>query len=389
MSEQQKRTIDLSRLSIGLTEKDLCTRCGTCSGACPTEAISFTEDFYPTLLSDRCIECGLCKETCPGAEVNYSDLTKITFGHRNDPDTFDGVVNQTFVGYSNEDAFRNGGAGGGIITGLLWDMLKHGDVDGCLVTRMNANQPWLGEYFIARSFEDLQQSQGSRYMIIPLNQGLNDIRKLPGKYAVAALPCQIHGLRFLLEKDPILKKKIYAIVGLFCGGSLEPFVVTEMLESKGIDKNKISDFQFRGGEWPGKMRAIMKSGEIIDMHYSNYKDGAYNYFTHLYSPKRCQTCLDGSGQFSDISVSDAWTRNKSGEYRFKAHSRMLVRTSRGSDILKKAAERESITVQDVTADPDYTTHKMQTKRKRINAPYSYRQTIKQGKGGADIRPADA
>lgn len=376
-STTEKR-IHPSILSIGMSNHDLCTRCGTCVGACPTEAIRLSEESFPELIPEKCTECGLCERTCPGARVDYQELTETTFGHRNDPDTFDGLVKRTFVGYCTDDAIRNGGAGGGIVTALCWDLLKHGDVDGCIVARMRKDKPWIGETFVARTHEDLLESQGSKYMIIPVNSIFQEIRRMPGRYAYVALPCQVHGFRMLAREDPVLRSKIHSVIGLFCGGSLEPNMVTELLEARGISLDDISDFQFRGGDWPGSMRAIMKDGDVRNLHYSNYKDGAYNYFTSLYMPQRCQTCLDGSGQFSDISISDAWTRDEEGQYRFKAHSRLLARTDIGVNIMVNAIERGTIKAHEVTEDPDYITHKIQTKRKGMNAPLRTQRRLRKG-----------
>jgi len=274
---------------------------------------------------------------------------------------------------------REGGAGGGIVTALCWDLLKHGDVDGCIVARMNPQQPWIGESFIARSYDDLLQSQGSKYMIIPTNAIFQEIRRTPGRYAYVALPCQVHGFRMLAQRDPVLRERITAVIGLFCGGSLEPNLVTELLEARGIAIDDIADFQFRGGEWPGRMRAVLTSGEIRDLHYSNYKDGAYNYFTGLYMPARCQTCLDGSGLFADLSISDAWTRDREGNYRFKSQSRILARTDRGVEVLEQAMARGTIVGEDVTRDPDSATHKLQTKRKGTNAPLRVARRLRRGR----------
>lgn len=355
-------------LSIGLSHHALCTRCGTCTGACPTAAIDVGGDLYPSLHPDRCTSCGLCAEVCPGARVDYRGLTELTFGHDRDPRTFDGCVQRTFVGYCTDETIRGNGAGGGVVTGLCWDLLRHGDVDGCIVARMKPDRPWEGETFVARSYEDLRSSQGSKYHIIPVNAVFQNIRKLPGRFAYVGLPCQVHGFRLLAERDPVLREKIAWVIGLFCGGSLEPHLVTELLAARGLTLEDIADFQFRGGEWPGKMRAILKTGEIRDLHHSNYKDGAYNYFTSLYMPERCQTCLDGSGQFADVSISDAWTRDAAGEYRFKSCSRLLVRTDRGMEMVRHAMERGTIRAEDVTQDPDYATHRIQTRRKGLSAP---------------------
>jgi len=155
---------------------------------------------------------------------------------------------------------------------------------------------------------------------------------------------------------------------LFCGGALEPYLVPEMLQTKGLHPDQVSRFEFRGGEWPGRFRAILKDGSIRDMHNYEYNDGAYNYIIQLYAPIRCQTCLDGSGQFADIAVSDAWTSNADGEYRFKRQSRMLVRTPHGMEVLQRAMDHGTISAEDVGTDPDYRTHKMQTRHKGSGVP---------------------
>ena len=242
------KNIDSKILSILFTNKDLCTRCGTCIGVCPTLAFSFDRDLFPKLDNNKCVECRLCAQTCPGGRINFKELTEITFEHRENSNSFDGHFRKTYVGYARDNHLRKGGAGGGIITAILWDLLKHGDADGCIVTRMNPQIPWIGEPFIARTYEDLLASQGSKYMVIPTNSVFSTIRKLPGKFAYAALPCQVHGFRIAAEKDIKLKEKIHTVIGLFCGGSLEPFIVKELLEMKGLATKDIKEFQFRGGE---------------------------------------------------------------------------------------------------------------------------------------------
>lgn len=373
------KSIDLSKLSIGLTNHDLCTRCGTCTGACPTGAISVGPDRYPTVDPGKCTECGICKPACPGDEVPYGELSRQVFGIDSPTADFDGHVIASYVAYCTDEKIRNGGAGGGVITGLLWDLLKHGDVEGCVTTRMNADRPWEGEYFIARTYEDMLKSQGSRYTIIPVNAVLQEIRDLPGPFAYAALPCQVHGFRKLQPLDPELTSKIHSVVGLFCGGALKPSLITDMLRSKNVDPDDIADFQFRGGDWPGKMRAILKDGSVRNMHYSDYKEGAYNYFTALYMPARCQTCIDGSGQFSDVSVADAWTRDPKGNYAFPRHSRIIVRTPKGQELVRQAAERGTLVVKDVSADPNYKTHRIQTKRKGRVAPMRVQRYRRMGR----------
>jgi coenzyme F420 hydrogenase subunit beta len=358
--------MDSSCLSIAFTEKRLCTRCGTCVGVCPENALEVDADFYPTLLPDRCTRCGLCKQTCPGGTVPYGDLAEITFGSRQDAGAFDGHVDRTFMGYAGDERIRAGGAGGGVITALLWSLLKSKRVDGCVVTRMNPKRPWEGEVFIARTYEELLESQQSKYIIIPVNRILRELRALEGKYAVAALPCQIHGLRLYSRKKTWVNQKIPLIIGLFCASSLEPCVTKEMLETRGLKPDDIANFAFRDGEWPGFIRAYVKGNPApVHLHHSNFKDGAINYLTYLYSPARCQTCVDGSSEFSDISVSDAWTRDQTGAYMFRKQSKLLVRTAKGKEAMLAAMAAGDLVADDVTDNPQFKTHRLHTVKKGL------------------------
>lgn len=362
------RSIDPSKLSIAFSNRSLCARSGTCIGACPENALTVDEDFYPKLDPSKCNECGLCAKICPGGTVNFKDLTETTFGHRDDDVSFDGHVDMTYIGYSTDEGIRDGGAGGGVVTALLWDLLKSGIVEGCIVTRMNPKTPWHGEVFIARTYEDLLSSQQSKYIVIPVNSILAEIRNLPGKYAIAALPCQIHGIRMLQQQNDPIVDKIEVIVGLFCASAMEPNVALEMMEMRGVDSADVVDFGFRDGDWPGQIRATTRDGLKIPLHESNFKDGAINYMTYLYSPFRCQTCIDGSAEFSDISVSDAWTRDEFGNYLFSSQSKLLARTDIGIRTMKNAIESGSLIAKDVTQEAAYKTHKLHTVKKGMNAP---------------------
>ncbi len=372
------KKINRSVLSISFQDKNLCTRCGTCIGVCPTGALGLDNDFFPAIQPDLCTQCGLCKRTCPGGKVNYLDLTETTFGHRRMAETFDGHVQKTFVGYSDDSSIRKGASGGGVVTGLLWYLLKNKKVDGCIVTRMNPEKPWQGEVFVARNYEQLLSSQQSKYVIIPVNAILQKIRKLRGGYALVALPCQVHGFRKIQKENPRLAKKIKMVIGLFCATSLEPYVTTELLQSKNIDRNDIKNFEYRGGTWPGQIRAIEKNGTCRPLHYANFKDGAINYLTYLYSPPRCQTCIDGSAEFADISVADTWTRDTKGDYKFKGQSRLLVRTNRGAELVNSAIDTGDIMATDVTGDPFYQTHQLHARKKGVTAKIRIKRLARQG-----------
>lgn len=355
-------------LYIAFTEKSLCTRCGTCVGVCPTNALSIDDFCYPKIDLAVCIQCGLCSKACAGGKLNFTDMSEITFGHKDAATDFDGHFLQSYIGHASDEKLRSGGASGGVVSALLWNMLKEKKIDGCLVTRMSPDNPCRGEPFIARSYEDIVESQQSKYIVIAVNSLLAELRKLKGMYAIVALPCQIHGLRLIQREVPALFKKIHVIIGLHCATTLEPNVAEEMLHARSLDPSKVVKFSFREGRWPGRFLATMADGKVKELHKSNFKDGAINYLTYLYSPVRCQTCIDGSAEFADVSVADAWSRNSHGNYQFKGQSRCIVRTDRGVKVVKQAIEAGDVFLQDVTHTIAGRTHQNHAKKKKVRAP---------------------
>ena len=48
-------------------DTDLCTRCGTCIGVCPTQTLAYHKNGIVDT-KKQCIKCGKCSAVCPGKE---------------------------------------------------------------------------------------------------------------------------------------------------------------------------------------------------------------------------------------------------------------------------------------------------------------------------------
>lgn len=330
-------------LSVSFRARELCTRCGTCVGVCPVDALSLDASRFPVLDMEDCIECGRCGRCCPGGRVSYEALTKLCFGDAcEDVDDFDGQVLESCLAHATDDAMRKSGASGGAVTAILSALLQSGTVAGCVVTRMSSERPWEGDAFIATSLDELMTAQQSLYLCIPVNAILNALRDREGRFAVVALPCQIQGLRLAMKEDSQLATRVACIIGLFCATTIEPYFPEELLQMRGLQKEQVAGFRFREGEWPGRICAMMPDGSPRPLHPSNFKDGAINYMAYLYSPPRCQVCLDGSSEFADIAAADAWARDAAGGYQNRGETRLLIRTDAGAAALATAIERDAL-----------------------------------------------
>lgn len=50
-------------------DKEYCVSCGTCTKACPLQAISVPDGISAVVELARCIGCGLCARECPASVI--------------------------------------------------------------------------------------------------------------------------------------------------------------------------------------------------------------------------------------------------------------------------------------------------------------------------------
>lgn len=366
-------------LSVGFFNRDLCTRCGTCGGICPTGAIEVREDFYPSLIAEKCTACGLCAKVCPGGSVDFNVLSQRLFGSEFKNEKYTGRYLEAYIGHSTDDDIRSGASSGGVVTQLLVHLLETGSIKGAIVVAMDEENPLVGKAYIARNRQELMPSRQSKYTIVPVNRVLAEIREDEGPYALVGLPCHVHGFRKWANLNRKLEKIVPIVIGLYCVTNLEPVVTADLLKIAGLTNSHVTGFEFRGGEWPGQIRARDENGKYHALHYSNFKDGAINYLTRLYSPTRCKLCTDGSAEFADISVADGWTRGNNGKYLYHRMSTILVRTEQGRKILKSAVDSGVLFVQSIDHDSIYRTHIGLQKQKKRDAPARIERLRRKGR----------
>lgn len=51
-------------------DPDVCTGCGECVIACPTDALELVEDVAVVREPDACNYCGVCEEVCPEGAIS-------------------------------------------------------------------------------------------------------------------------------------------------------------------------------------------------------------------------------------------------------------------------------------------------------------------------------
>lgn len=316
-------------LKADVIDEGLCTRCGSCIGVCPKDAL-ILDDILGKCLPKQVADCGDCSApcivSCPGKYVDFPELDKFVFG-RNNTDYILGQTADHYICHSTDENIRKKGASGGAITGINKYLLESGYVDGILTLIVEDDEPLIPKPVIATSWDVLSKAQQSKYCIAPVNTVLKELEKFNGMVAYVGLPCQIHSIRKLQKENHSSVKNIKLVIGSYCGGLLHFSAIGDLFNKLNIkDKDEIKKLEYRADEWPGKTKITLKNNKVFELEkfYANYM----NLF---YPVSRCLTCTDLTSEFADISAGDAWAPEY--EKRGRGYSLIISRTKRGVEAL--------------------------------------------------------
>lgn len=317
-------------LKENVIEKELCTRCGTCIGLCPVDTLAYIgEEIIDE--RERCIQCGMCSAVCPGKDFSLNEWSEKLFQKNYDAGKLFGTYKSIWTAYAADDEIRRIGSSGGMITQILVDLLERNVVEGVVALRKKRDMPCEFESFIAENREQIIAAAQSKYVILPINQVIRDIRQSGKKVAYVGLPCQIHGMRKAMDKNPWLKEQVVVLLALFCGFNMERSATDYLIAKSGIKKEEIEKLSYRHKK--GNNTGFYIKGKNDSEFFVN-KHG-YTFLNLIFSPKRCWKCFDYSGEFADISVGDAWEMGQ-------GFSRVIIRTNTGEQLFDAMRKRDVV-----------------------------------------------
>jgi coenzyme F420 hydrogenase subunit beta len=331
-----KEKINFRQLQKDVIDRGLCARCGICAGICPVQVIRFNDERFP-VLAGRCTECGFCVRSCPGGDVDFPAISRQLFASKYDPADLQGYTENLFVSHPADQSVRFAGASGGLVTGLLLYLLDKGEIEGAIVVRMDPEQPYSSQGVLATTPGEIRDAAQSKYCLTPSMEVLRELRTRKGKYAVVALPCQVHGLRKLAAVDPKLADKIAYVFGLYCNCNLNPNGHLEAIQACKISLDEVGRFDFRGGGWPGGFYVTKKEGTGISLHPTIIIKDVMNIMFRLFGGWRCYLCIDALAEFADLSFGDHWAIDYADNLgKMERCTLVSQRTARGLRLLEQA-----------------------------------------------------
>lgn len=378
-----KEAVEITEIDLVCeTNKDLCARCGMCVGVCPEYCFIFDDENYPQRVTSKCTcatsamcaACELCKNVCPGESFDVEFFSQKLFGKPYSLKNELGFFSNAYVGYATDKNLRLTATSGGVITAILICLLNEKWINGAIVTGFNYDHPEISEPIIARTKDELLKSVQSKYTVIPLNRIFRRLKKMEGKFALVGLPCHIQAFRKLSEVVPSLAEKVTLVIGLYCGRTMVQKATLSLINMLGVPLAKVKEIQYRGGRWPGEFRLFTRDGTC----YSCHRD-IFMYLVRLYSPKRCMTCIDYSNEFSDISVADAWTKEK-GVWKYPGGQSIIIeRTNVGRKALQLSQRKSYIKIQKIEREEAIKTHESSSNLRKKGAIIRITKLQREGK----------
>lgn len=358
-----------------IIDGNLCHRCGSCVGICPTSVLSLDSEEYPQVTNlSACTDCDLCVKVCPGDEYDVASIAKQMFGFLPDVRDMHGHFTDAYLTYANDQNIRMRSTSGGLITGLLVSMLERGEIDGAVVIASHDTERWKGVPKIARTRDELIAATKSKYAIAPTNAVFQEIREVPGRYALVGLPCQIHGFHKAARLDRRIRERVVVTIGLFCHAAVEHEPMREIWAGIEEPKANITQFISRIGKHPGTPHVVLKDGSLQPVYFpkaKKYRPSSLeilNILYRLYTPPRCLTCYDSTAEFADIAVGDPWMSPPDDTINFTdGYSFALARTKRGETALRNAEQVKAITLIRLTPAHARSSNTMMGREKRLRA----------------------
>jgi coenzyme F420 hydrogenase subunit beta len=331
-------------LEQAVIDADRCVQCGVCVAACPTDSIGLGDDDLPKLVK-MCTGCSLCWDFCPRGGLRHEATWKLGSARQHEDNnpgaepsfkiTGNGEARSVEgIGHVHEsysarvDPMIEGAQDGGVVSALLVSLLEAGDIDGALVARESASEPWKGEAYLARTPEEVRECAGSFYnQTLALAHVDFEVYELPPnpRIAVVGTPCEIEGIKAMQARPWTWgSSRVEAItlaIALLCTKSFnyEKLMLEEIRDKRGVDLEEVG----RVDVIRGKLIVEDREGETL------FEEAIRDF--HGAALKGCDECADFMGHAADISVGSVGSAD--------GYSSVLIRTEEGLEAWSHVREK--------------------------------------------------
>ncbi|KTF69113.1 Coenzyme F420 hydrogenase/dehydrogenase, beta subunit C-terminal domain [Sphingomonas sp. HT-1] len=263
-----------------------------------------------------------------------------------------GRFESAYVGHAAEGDFRAGGSSGGMVSWVAAELLRQGMIDGVahVVPLPGPGAPHFG-YRISRSLEAIAEGARSRYHPVHLAQILDEIRTVPGRYAVVGIPCFLKAVNLARAAEPVFAERIVATLGLFCGHMKSGRLVDSFAWQLAVDPNEVAAVEYRrkDASRPANWytaHLTLTDGSARWQDWWHLADGDWG--AGFFQNSACNACDDVVAETADIAFGDAWVEPYSSDGR--GTNVVIVRAPMLLDMLQGAIDKGRLALDPVDAD---------------------------------------
>jgi coenzyme F420-reducing hydrogenase beta subunit len=340
-----------------IVRSGLCVGCGSCVAGQAGASMQWDRDGFlkpegPSEWRDRPSEN--FSRQCPfsPAAENEDQIAAARFAASN-ADASIGRFEIAYVGYAAQPNIRGNGSSGGLTSWVAGELLRTGAVDG--VAHVGARDPRVsGRHFayrISRTLDELQSGAKSRYYPVELSIVLDEIRAVPGRYAVIGVPCFIKAIYLLRNIDPVVRERVTHTLGLFCGHMKSRTMVESFAWQLGAEMSRVRalDYRVKDESRPAnwyRARLDLDDGRSAAKDWWHLADGDWG--AGFFQNPACDWCDDVVAETADISFGDAWVEPHASDGR--GTNVVIVRTPELKALIEQARVDRRLQLEPVDAD---------------------------------------
>jgi coenzyme F420 hydrogenase subunit beta len=351
----------LTRLQADVLAPDLCSGCGACVGLCPY----VTSFLGRTIILDPCDkEEGRCFAFCPRTEVDLEGLSQKIIGG---PYTT-GEIGSYRAIYRAKASRPGRYQAGGTVSALLEFLFDERSIDAAALTTSDRVLPVAD---VVTDKEGVRRASGSKYSAAPTLSALNRaVKDGYRKVAVVGTPCQVTATAKMLSADHVERNPgdaVACVIGLFCTWALDYRKLLEYLSGR-VDIADIIGFDIPPP--PAEQFMVETKKGRLTFPLAEIRP---------FVRESCKNCIDMTSEFADVSVG-VLEDNPS-------ENLLIVRTKRGEDLVKRAADKGAITISSI-ADEKLAHLKESALTKKRRALASLKEKDPEAKWGYIVGPGD-
>ncbi|MFW9991034.1 MAG: Coenzyme F420 hydrogenase/dehydrogenase, beta subunit C-terminal domain [Candidatus Odinarchaeota archaeon] len=246
------------------------------------------------------------------------------------------------LAWSTDEKIRERGASGGAVTALIKTALETGMADYAMGIRKKGDLEH--EVVLTKDPKEVETFAGALHMA-PVNQYDQVVDALEkGRVVMALKPCEVKAIRLNTLRNQLDRKRLI-LIGLNCGGTVDPKAAPAMLEKfYGVEPSQVEKEEILHG----KFIVEMKDGTHKAIKIDDLEEAGYG------RRPNCQRCVSKIPIGTDIAAGN-WgvPKDLTGKATYIA-----IQTDEGAELVEKGLQKGTIKVTDT--DPDEAARRLKT-----------------------------